>query len=241
MGTASERNRVEGVALSVEAYDQIVSLGHWCGPAANIRRRFNIEAAMPFDWWITPFDSLMKVLDERFANLFREENIEIITAEGKAHATVRDNYYNLYYHHDFKRDVQDRVLPDIAAQAAVLREKYRFIVDRFISRCLGRRLAFIRIDMCRYMTDGVAGPSNALESPDEQIHMASALYQRLERMLQPQSMDIYIFSNLPRGKTVDMSKGRIIFEHLGERIGTSYFYDENHDAFFERNGIELRR
>jgi hypothetical protein len=226
--------------LSIEPYDQIISLGHWCGPAANIRRRFGIEAAMPFDWWITPFDSLMKVLDERFANLFREENIELFDAEGRERHTVRDNYYQLYYHHDFERDPQHRVLPDIAPQAAALREKYRFIVQRFLDRCRGARVAFIRNDMCRHLTDPAQGPRYSLEGPDEQRRMAAALYDLLRALTQPRSMDLFILSNLPAGETHDRGDGRIVFEGFGAPAVKTTFQDEEHDAFFERNGIVLR-
>jgi hypothetical protein len=72
----------------------------------EMRKFFGIQAANLFDWWITPGDALVLLIENDFAELFASENLKIIS-EGRSVANLR---YGILHHHDFPRNEQtDRV------------------------------------------------------------------------------------------------------------------------------------
>jgi hypothetical protein len=74
--------------------------------ALEMRKFFGIEAANLFDWWITPGDALVQLVENDFAGLFSRENLRIV-GEGRSVADVR---YGILHHHDFFRNEEnDRV------------------------------------------------------------------------------------------------------------------------------------
>jgi hypothetical protein len=56
----------------------IVPLGLECSVAHYLRAKNLREVALPFDWNITPFTSVMRLLDSRFADFLREEHLEYL-------------------------------------------------------------------------------------------------------------------------------------------------------------------
>jgi hypothetical protein len=56
-------------------FDTIISLGGSCETARHIRRRFGIDRAQVFDWWITPFNAVIDLFDNDFDGLFDPANI----------------------------------------------------------------------------------------------------------------------------------------------------------------------
>jgi hypothetical protein len=212
----------------MEPYDLIVSLGGRCAPAANIRRRFHVNIAMPFDWWVSPYRSTIKLLEEQFSNLLRSENLEIIQGESES---VRCNHYGILHHHDFIRDTKLHIVPDINSQLPHLVEKYRFITDRFLRAFEGKRALFIR--------SGLYGDTLSPPTAEENYDRAITLHSMIRRNLSPSHVDIVVLSNVPSGTTLSLEGGNIIFEQLGDKIGDHVFCDANYDLLFERLGTKL--
>lgn len=122
-------------------YHNVVSIGSNCEVTWNIRNYFNVDRAYPFDWWMTPFKSMIELLDNRFSGLFKARNI-YVPPDRK---TVIDKRYNLMYHHDFQRDADGLVVLDsIDEQLIKLKEKYEFLSHRFINELDGKEILFIR-------------------------------------------------------------------------------------------------
>lgn len=84
----------------------IVSLGGNCMATMEMRKFFGITAANLFDWWITPGDALVRMIENDFEGLFSRENLKII-GDGRSVANMR---YGILHHHDFPRNENnDRV------------------------------------------------------------------------------------------------------------------------------------
>lgn len=120
--------------------DRVVGLGANCESACNIRSYYRAERAFPFDWWITPYNSLITLLKSHFEGLFDPQNL-VVTEDMQS---VRCNRFNILHHHDFLRDKDGKVLPGIETQIPSLREKYKFLIDRFYQECQTGRTLFVR-------------------------------------------------------------------------------------------------
>jgi Putative papain-like cysteine peptidase (DUF1796) len=82
-----------------EPYDRIISLGGVWEPAWNIRNCFSVEEAYPFDWLITPGNSLVKMLDEDMSKALILDNLD--TSHNPT--TVLCRHYEILHHHDVLR------------------------------------------------------------------------------------------------------------------------------------------
>lgn len=78
---------------------KLVSLGSSCTPAWQIRTHLNQPEAYPFDWLVTPFDSLCRLLHDDFVRFIEPDGLEPFSSN----TTIRNSRYNLLHHHDFKR------------------------------------------------------------------------------------------------------------------------------------------
>jgi hypothetical protein len=88
---------------------RVVSLGGNCMVALEVRKFFGIEAANLFDWWITPGDALVLLIEKDFEGLFLRENLKIV-GEGQSVANTR---YGILHHHDFFRNDDTRRVEEI--------------------------------------------------------------------------------------------------------------------------------
>jgi Putative papain-like cysteine peptidase (DUF1796) len=122
-------------------YDKVISIGSNCEVTWNIRDYFSVDRAYPFDWWMTPFNATLELLDNRFSGLFEPKNLHVPVDR----KTVVDKRYNLMYHHDFERDAEGLVVLDtIDQQLAGLKKKYEFLSARFVDDLAGKKVLFIR-------------------------------------------------------------------------------------------------
>ena len=86
---------------------RVVSLGGNCMITKEMRVFFGIESANMFDWWVTPGDALVRLVESDFVGLFSPENLELV-GNRKSVANLR---YGILHHHDFPRnDTEDQVI-----------------------------------------------------------------------------------------------------------------------------------
>ena len=112
--------------------DLIVSLGPNCANSWNLRSYFGFERAYPFDWWITPARSMIRMIEPGFR--FEVRASHLCLTETSEHNTVYNHKLNILHHHDFERnwegerpgiihEIRDRELSEINA-------KYTFLFER---------------------------------------------------------------------------------------------------------------
>ncbi len=119
-------------------FDYIVSLGGNCEVSAHIGRYFQIKRRGMFDWWIVPFDSLPRLLNNNFAGLFDHLSVKP--------EAVYCSKYGIVHQHDFIRNSTEEVVQDrVQDQIPYLKEKYAGILNRLKSDAKpGTRILFIR-------------------------------------------------------------------------------------------------
>ena len=137
-------------------FDKTISLGSFCLPTHQIRRNLNQHEAYLLDWWVTPHQSLLKLVNEKFSNLFDRQNLEVRNSGRNLHL-VFDKHYGHYYNHDFPR--RDRNHPELVQYGggsvvddwlkylpqAV--EKYEFLRNRWQETLSGdRNILFVRVE-----------------------------------------------------------------------------------------------
>jgi hypothetical protein len=106
--------------------DLVVSLGPSCRNTWNIRDYFQTQYALPFDWWITPVKSMLRMLDHDFSlNVVRDDLC--ITENG---GSVYNRRLNVLHHHDFDRvGPHVKVITDEGIEK--LNSKYTYLFARF--------------------------------------------------------------------------------------------------------------
>lgn len=75
----------------------------------EMRKFFGISMANLFDWWITPCDALVLLVENDFAELFSPKNLKIISG-GISVANLR---YGILHHHDFPRSEKTNRVEEI--------------------------------------------------------------------------------------------------------------------------------
>ena len=107
---------------------RVVSLGGNCMVTMEMRKFFGVESANLFDWWITPGDGLVRLIENDFDGLFATENLQMV-GDRRSVANLR---YGILHHHDFPRnDVEDRVIGISKKDIARNREKFTYLKKRW--------------------------------------------------------------------------------------------------------------
>jgi hypothetical protein len=107
---------------------RVVSLGGNCMVTMEMRKYYGIEAANLFDWWITPGDALVRLIEDDFEGLFETGNLQMV-GDRRSVANLR---YGLLHHHDFPRnDEEDRVVAITAQDIERNREKFAYLKKRW--------------------------------------------------------------------------------------------------------------
>jgi hypothetical protein len=81
--------------------DLVFSLGSTCQNAWNLRSYFAFDRAYPFDWWVTPAKSMLKMIEPGFQ--FNVARGDLHITPTNEHNTVYNYNLNLLHHHDFPR------------------------------------------------------------------------------------------------------------------------------------------
>lgn len=103
-------------------FEAVISLGLHCQCAHQIRRRFKVNEAYPFDWVVTPPKTVVDVIKAGFELQPTAENLRLY--EGH----VRDERTGVRYFHDFPID------PDFMDAFDDVRDKYAFLASRARAR-----------------------------------------------------------------------------------------------------------
>jgi len=226
--------------LSDRSYDLIVSLGDWCAPAANIRRRFGLEQAMPFDWWVTSYNGLVRLLEDRFADLFDPTSMQVLDRPHLARETVLCHRYGILHHHDFNRDGNGQISADISSEIPRAIEKFKFIVNRFFESIAGKRVLFIRSGLQSDLWFPESGLPFTTPNHQECLERGAFLHGLLRRTLAPAALDLLILiENGPTGATLPLDGGHVVFDDLGPRIDEIGFLEANYDLLLDRLGVRL--
>ena len=112
------------------AFDHIVSLGSDCDTAQVLQQAGWHQTPSVFDWLITPWDSMMAVLDVGVERV----STDFYSSHGGLSAVCAQ--YHLIYWHEFARDRQEHpvITPEAARQA---REKLLHKMARMKAACEG--------------------------------------------------------------------------------------------------------
>lgn len=107
-------------------YENVISLGNFCGPAMEIERLGFHSSSYPFDWLIVSnFDVVLQLIKNKFEGFLIEENLyQEISVNPKY-------YYNMilqiHFYHDFSEYVP------LHDQLRKVQEKYARRIERFYS------------------------------------------------------------------------------------------------------------
>jgi len=189
--------------------------------------------AYPFDWWMTPFHSMLELLGNNFSGLFEANNIHIPSDRG----TVVDKKYNLMYHHDFLKDSDGRVIPNgIDKQLVELKKKYDFLSTRFINDLDGKKVLFIR-NRCGNDATYLKGDYGDLQ-PQHCIE----IHEKLVSVFPNTQFDIFA-TNKPGFESFRQGKSEIFCDSIVDYKDCDDYMvsPKGWTEMFERNNIELRR
>lgn len=86
-----------------EPYDQVVSLGFGCQVAFQLEHNGYRSLAYPFDWFNTPFESLIAFISNEGKNFLDADKISVVGPYpgDTLHLEVMDSLYGIVSYHDF--------------------------------------------------------------------------------------------------------------------------------------------
>lgn len=130
-----------------------ISLGAACGSAMHLRSLGLRTAAYPFDWIISPFESLYEALNDDFSHFLTE-----LTLREDGNGVI--DYYGFHFTHDWPTKNNPNIdplntefigveslYPEWEKALPLVREKYRRRIQRFREACLGNeRVYFFRTE-----------------------------------------------------------------------------------------------
>jgi len=148
--------------------DRIVSLGSVCEVAYQVRRLSRSERAYPFDWWVTPLGSVLKVLEA--ANLMK------VPDYGGSRA-LYSRLSGTVHRHEFPA-VEDYLALDEAEMARRLIPKYEALQARLVDDCAEGTTLFVR--KCLPQHDP---KDEGLEETIDHLHAALATFAADPRLL----------------------------------------------------------
>ena len=120
-------------------YQNIISLGFFCGPAQEIKSIGLRNASYPFDWIISNFESVLLLLKNNFKDFLKEEFLIIDKTEKELKETyvIKNTKYDIKFFHDFKKGYS------IYEQLPEIKEKYNRRIQR-LYKTIEKSTLFIR-------------------------------------------------------------------------------------------------
>jgi hypothetical protein len=134
-------------ALTRETVTHVVSLGAKCAVAFNIRRHWNFGGAFPFDWWITPVEGVVGLLNRPDpAWLYDPDELEPVRNGGDW--SVQHRSLGILRHHEFPRRWKEPYLPiadNWRDHIASAQTRTEYLLRKLMSlNAPGHRVLFIR-------------------------------------------------------------------------------------------------
>jgi hypothetical protein len=109
-------------------YDNYVSLGFNCEAAFQFRRLLGRDVAYFFNWLVTPLGSLVEVMRSDFAEVYRQDNLEVTNNP----MMVLDRGSGMKFHSAFRKELgRDLSGPRFDALFVESRAKYAMLAQRF--------------------------------------------------------------------------------------------------------------
>jgi len=105
-------------------YQNIISLGYFCSIALELERMGLRSCSSPFDWCITDFEGVIKLIDNDFKDLFNED---LLYQNNSNRAYYMNCKYKIQFFHDFNQN------ETLIEQLPLVREKYNRRIQRFYS------------------------------------------------------------------------------------------------------------
>lgn len=155
---------------------RIVSLGAVCEVAYQVRRLTRSERAYPFDWWVTPLASVLKVLEAGAPAVFEAANLMKVPDYGGVPA-LYSRLSGTVHRHEFPAG-EDYLALGEAEMAERLIPKYEALQARLVDDCAEGTTLFVR--QCLPAHDP---KDDALEETLDQLHAALATFAADPRLL----------------------------------------------------------
>lgn len=160
----------------------LVSLGGRCDVAWQIHDAFGEMPAFPFDWLVTPLQSIPIMVEENFCDIadarWLEPSSYIHPFDGRTLATIINTKYNVFLHHEFERSADGRIVADWRSTLDTVQQKWRFVTGRWIDLLqTAGEVVFFRRRGCFSMPDERDEPT----TQDDFEAALTALRQRAPR------------------------------------------------------------
>ena len=116
----------------MEGFTHIVSLGYRCRTTQRLREHYGFKTAFPFDWWITPLASAVRVLrDWDLDRLYDPARLREVRRWGRTIYVEHDDY-RIRLQHEFPMDeARRRVLPGWQSHIAEARTRTGHLMNKF--------------------------------------------------------------------------------------------------------------
>lgn len=118
----------------MENYQHVISLGHFCAVATELDKLGLRDASLPFDWVISPLESVLYMIESHFDGFLEIDNLK---REDKRKYIVKDKKYDIAFYHDYKPNLS------IESQHSEVKSKYERRIKRFYEHIKEKTL-FVR-------------------------------------------------------------------------------------------------
>lgn len=215
---------------------RVVSLGGNCMVTKEMRLFYGIRAANLFDWWITPGDGLVRLIENDFDGLFERENLRLV-GDRRSVANLR---YGILHHHDFPRnDEEDRVVAIDEEHRRRNLEKFAYLKRRWDDLAHNRgAVLFVRWgwSMSELLLDGL--------SPDPACADPAKLVAALDRKFPQLDYQILLIDapEVKRGYKKVLYRDSSAFTGSGERLIPANLQWKDNTVIFSRlfSSVNLR-
>lgn len=105
-------------------YKHVISLGFFYSVALELERKGLRDASYPFDWLISDFQGVIKVIENRFYDFL---NIDFFSQNKECMHIFKNSKYNIEFYHDFT------AYKPLGDQIDMVKNKYTRRIKRFYS------------------------------------------------------------------------------------------------------------
>ena len=216
-----------------------ISLGYRCQVAQQLGFNGLRTAAYPFDWLITPFNSLYKLIDFEFVDFFDKKNLQLRThfyyeddgghLRDPRYLHVWEKKYNVLFRHHFQFNENYLDAYDI------IREKYKRRIQRFYDTLRsGKYIYFFRRVITKkqaiILTDLIGKKFPELAYTLVAIDYTQEVQEKWDI---PNVRNYYLPIPVPYDRDGDHAKWWEIFNDLG-------LIPDNVKPFLEKDFMEFR-